>query len=383
MTTLTASLSGLQAVNRTARERAAALWRTHPRETVAFGVLAATVAAVASAAWAVPSLTGLDEAVTAERTVPAPPPLLVKPLDPNTALAENQDIPLASGPNPAALPFSLGKASAGARAQALECLTSAIYYEAGQESTDGQRGVAQVVLNRVRHPAFPASVCGVVYEGSTRTTGCQFTFTCDGSLAQTPMASAWNRARIVAQQALAGAVFAPVGLATHYHANYVMPYWAPTLVKTHIEGAHLFYRWAGNWGRPSAFGQKYAAREASANALRLAALAVPHVLPRAIATTTTTAIAKLDKVVGVEVKAADSGRVTAHFSPQARAAVEAVKVVPYVERLEASENLRRALDGAASEGSEAKPFGRAEAPPTIDTKTSENTPSADAVQPAS
>ncbi|WP_398286925.1 cell wall hydrolase [Sphingomonas daechungensis] len=61
-------------------------------------------------------------------------------------------------------------------------MTSAVYYEAGQESLDGQRAVAQVVLNRVRHPAFPANVCGVVYEGSTRATGCQFTFTCDGSL---------------------------------------------------------------------------------------------------------------------------------------------------------------------------------------------------------
>jgi hypothetical protein len=236
----------------------------------------------------------------------------------------------------------------------------------------------------VRHTAYPASVCGVVYQGSTRVTGCQFTFTCDGSLANTPMASAWNRARIVAQQALAGAVFAPVGLATHYHANYVMPYWAPTLVKTHVEGAHLFYRWAGNWGRAAAFGQKYAAREASASALRLAALSVPHVLPRAIAPAAA-AVATLDKVAGVEVKATDSGRVTAHFSPQARAAVEAVKVVPYVERTAASDNLRRALDGASPEGTESRPLGRAEAVKAepIDTKISANAPGTDAALPAS
>ena len=360
-------------------------WRSHPRETAVFTLLGtAALVAVAGVSGATPTFGELAVTPTAEGAGPALPTATdLRDVAPDQAIALNAQVPIAALPSTAARPFSLGKASTAARAQALECLTSAVYYEAGQESDAGQRAVAQVVLNRVRHAAYPSSVCGVVYQGSTRVTGCQFTFTCDGSLAQTPMASAWNRARIVAQQALAGAVFAPVGLATHYHANYVMPYWAPTLVKTHIEGAHLFYRWAGNWGRPSAFGQKYAAREASANALRLAALAVPHVLPRAIATTTTTAIAKLDKVVGVEVKAADSGRVTAHFSPQARAAVEAVKVVPYVERLEASENLRRALDGAASEGSEAKPFGRAEAAPAIDTKTSENTPSADAIQPAS
>ena len=91
-----------------------------------------------------------------------------------------------------------GKAGADVRAQALECLTSAVYYEAGNETVDGQRGVAQVVLNRVRHPAFPASVCGVVYQGSLRTTGCQFTFTCDGSLNRSPDAAGWARAHKVA-----------------------------------------------------------------------------------------------------------------------------------------------------------------------------------------
>src|SRR5213075_2579568 len=121
-------------------------------------------------------------------------------------------------------------------AQALECLASAIYYEAGNQDENGERAVAQVVLNRVRHPAFPASVCGVVYQGSTRATGCQFTFTCDGSLARAPERSAWNRAREVAKAALAGFVQPAVGNATHYHANYVAPYWAPTLAKTAVIG---------------------------------------------------------------------------------------------------------------------------------------------------
>src|SRR6476660_5886742 len=65
--------------------------------------------------------------------------------------------------------------------RSLQCLTQAIYYEARNQSDDGERAVAQVVLNRVRHPAFPNTVCGVVYQGAVRPGGgCQFTFTCDG-----------------------------------------------------------------------------------------------------------------------------------------------------------------------------------------------------------
>src|SRR4029078_12166638 len=109
---------------------------------------------------------------------PAPPPMLVRQIAPEQALKLNAAIPVADAPNPPAKAFEF-KGDKVARARALECLSSAVYYEAGQESTDGQRAVAQVVLNRVRNPAFPASICSVVYEGSTRATGCQFTFTCD------------------------------------------------------------------------------------------------------------------------------------------------------------------------------------------------------------
>ena len=278
---------------------------------------------------------------------------------PDEAIALNAKIPIAAAPLGAAPPFSMTGASKASRAQALECLTSAIYYEAGQESDQGQRAVAQVILNRVRHPAYPSSVCGVVYQGSTRTTGCQFTFTCDGSLGRTPMTSAWDRARQVAVAALAGSVYAPVGFATHYHANYVVPYWAASLVKTQVEGAHLFYRWAGNWGRASAFTQHYAAREADARALRFAALAVPHVVPRII--TESAAVKGLEKLAGVSVYETAGGRVTAHFSPQARAAVEAVKLVPYIDREKASPNLRYALDGGAPAASDGQPLGKPDA----------------------
>jgi hypothetical protein len=121
--------------------------------------------------------------------------------------------------------------------------------------------VAQVVLNRVRHPAYPNSVCGVVFQGSERVTGCQFSFTCDGALARRPMAAYWNRARAIAQEALAGKVFAPVGWATHYHTNYVVPYWSSSLVKAAVIGTHIFYRWTGGWGRGPAFADKHAGVE--------------------------------------------------------------------------------------------------------------------------
>jgi hypothetical protein len=129
----------------------------------------------------------------------------------------------------------------------------AIYYEAASESDAGQRAVAQVVLNRVAHSSYPATVCGVVFQGSERRTGCQFSFTCDGALARKPVAAFWDRAASVARQALAGAVYAPVGLATHYHTLAVHPYWADSLHKQTVIGAHIFYRWRGAAGQPGAF----------------------------------------------------------------------------------------------------------------------------------
>jgi hypothetical protein len=138
--------------------------------------------------------------------------------------------------------------------RSLECLSQAIYYEARSQSDDGQRAVAQVVLNRVRHPAFPNSVCGVVYQGSERSTGCQFTFTCDGSMNAGVHPDAWGRARRIAEAALRGDVYRPVGLATNYHTTAIHPYWAPSLVPQVIVGAHIFYRRPGS-GSVEAFSQ--------------------------------------------------------------------------------------------------------------------------------
>ena len=127
-----------------------------------------------------------------------------------------------------------------AREQAAECLATAAIYEAGSDRR-GQRAVMQVILNRVRTPGFPKTVCGVVYQGSGRVTGCQFSFTCDSSVRRRPERLGWLGARRTARHALAGYVFADVGRATHYQTDWMVPYWRDSLVKVARVGTHLFY----------------------------------------------------------------------------------------------------------------------------------------------
>ncbi|KEY99004.1 SleB-like protein, partial [Sphingomonas sp. BHC-A] len=187
------------------------------------------------------------EAVAAARfRRPATPPPAVAPvevyaLERDQARALNAAIPFSRLPNPAARPF-IFSGSPVDLARATDCLAAAQLYEAGDDAV-GERAVAQVVLNRVRHPAFPKTVCGVVFQGQERATGCQFTFTCDGALARAPTQAAWERARDIARSALAGKVYRPVGYATHYHTDWVVPYWSGSLDKIASVGTHLFFRW--------------------------------------------------------------------------------------------------------------------------------------------
>ncbi|HET7604471.1 MAG TPA: cell wall hydrolase [Sphingomicrobium sp.] len=167
----------------------------------------------------------------------------------------NAALPFANGPLHAAQRFVVSGSSLDQQ-RALLCLTQAVYYEAGFEPAEGRRAVAQVVLNRMRHPAFPKSICGVVYQGAGSGT-CQFTFVCDGALYRRPAADAWRQAEAVARAALSGYVETSVGEATHYHADYVAPRWAPMLAKVAEIGQHIFYRWPGAWGQPSAFSGRY------------------------------------------------------------------------------------------------------------------------------
>ena len=182
-------------------------------------------------------------------------PASIAPITAEEAKSRNDDLPFSALEIQPALPIDLRRLGFAETEieRSLQCLTDAVYYEAGFQTAKEQRAVAQVVLNRVRHPAFPASVCEVVYEGSTRSTGCQFTFTCDGSMRRRPAVAAYRKARSNATAMLSGSVEPSVGMATHYHADYVFPYWGPRLTKIVKLGPHIFYRWNGAWGRRSAF----------------------------------------------------------------------------------------------------------------------------------
>ncbi|WP_242095797.1 cell wall hydrolase [Sphingomonas sp. CROZ-RG-20F-R02-07] len=192
--------------------------------------------------------------------VPPVEPVAFIDMSPDEARAYNADVPFSTEPNPAARPFRMS-GPPEAQARATDCLAAAVVYEAGDDA-EGERAVAQVVLNRLRHPAFPKTVCGVVFQGQERSTGCQFTFACDGALDRWhPSDAAWRRAREVAHAALAGSVDRPVGYATHYHTDWVVPYWQSSLDKIAAVHTHLFFRWAGWWGTPPAFNRQVSSDE--------------------------------------------------------------------------------------------------------------------------
>ena len=282
------------------------------------GLLAAvaTLSLITSDAWrsrfehVFEPLPGLLYAPPAEdlslTTADNPVPLTFQAIDRSDAYRYNASIPVSDEPLEPAAPFILPSTlSRVERDRAFNCLTQAVYYEAGSEGSQGQRAVAQVILNRMRHPAFPSSVCGVVYSGSQRATGCQFTFTCDGSLARAPSAAGWARARQVAAAALSGYVEGSVGQATHYHALYVAPYWSPSLLKVANIGAHTFYRWKGFNGKRAAFVSRYDGHEPIVSGRMTAEVdtgsenaATPEIMiaPPDVAPTATPAVAPIDLV---------------------------------------------------------------------------------------
>ena len=125
------------------------------------------------------------------------------------------------------------------------CLATAIYFEARGESEKGQKAVAEVILRRTKTPGRPTTVCGVVFEGSERRTGCQFSFTCDRASDVAPLNAAWLRAHRIASEMLGGALDRLTSIvrgATFYHARHVSPPWASRMVKVARIGSHIFYR---------------------------------------------------------------------------------------------------------------------------------------------
>lgn len=130
-----------------------------------------------------------------------------------------------------------------------QCLASGIYFEARGETVKGQAAVAQVILNRVRNPAYPKMICGVVYQNEDWRNRCQFSFACDNIKDRVNSQYHWRIAREVAMAVTAGKIWLPqVGSATHYHAVYVRPGWARTMEKVGRIGLHVFYRtYGGGW----------------------------------------------------------------------------------------------------------------------------------------
>ena len=156
------------------------------------------------------------------------------------ARAANAAIPFVPGRVEPAARFVFHGTPA-AREQAVECLATAAIYEAGDDPR-GQRAVMQVVLNRVRRAGYPKTVCGVVYQGAVPGGVCQFSFACDSSLARRPETAGWETARARAKHALSGAVFGVVGTATHYHTDWVVPWWSASLDKIAKVSTQIFYR---------------------------------------------------------------------------------------------------------------------------------------------
>lgn len=130
-----------------------------------------------------------------------------------------------------------------------KCLATAVYFEARGESQEGQAAVAQVILNRVRNPTYPKTICGVVYQNANWRNRCQFSFACDGTKNIIWNRRAYQTAERIADDATRGKTWIPeVGSATHYHATYVKPRWARAMEKVDKIGLHIFYRtFNGGW----------------------------------------------------------------------------------------------------------------------------------------
>ncbi|MCV0424266.1 MAG: cell wall hydrolase [Roseibium sp.] len=141
------------------------------------------------------------------------------------------------------LPLSVGQK------KEQRCLAEAIYFEARGESEDGQVAVAQVVLNRVKNPAYPNSICGVVYQNRHKRNRCQFSFACDGIKDRISSKGAWKTAQRLVRDVLDGKQYSKmVDASTHYHATYVNPRWAKSMAKRGQVGLHIFYKtYAGGW----------------------------------------------------------------------------------------------------------------------------------------
>jgi spore germination cell wall hydrolase CwlJ-like protein len=129
----------------------------------------------------------------------------------------------------------------------VKCLADNIYFEAKSEPYEGQLAVAQVTINRVEHPQYPKTVCGVVWQqGRDRRTGkrvAQFSWTLDGKPDVPKSKTAYEEAYAIAEEVLLyGVESAMIGTQViYYHANYVNPRWRNVQRVAKI-GNHIFYQ---------------------------------------------------------------------------------------------------------------------------------------------
>lgn len=130
----------------------------------------------------------------------------------------------------------------------LWCMATAIYFESRGESYRGQVAVGQVVMNRVAHKLYPGTICGVVFQNQHKRNACQFSFACDGIPEKVTDGKSWKQAQQIAADVVSGKEYLPeVGYATHYHATYVRPHWAPRMKKLTKIGLHVFYQFKRGW----------------------------------------------------------------------------------------------------------------------------------------
>jgi hypothetical protein len=197
-------------------------------------------------------------------------PVVVASIAPDLASPALDAIDSVAAPGPGApLPRTLSQQIAYARADApvtvfdgtvksrsgkkvsakeLNCMATAIYFEARGESYRGQVAVGQVVMNRVAHKLYPDTICSVVYQNQSKRNACQFSFACDGIPERVYDKKAWVQAEEIAKGIAAGDLYlTEVGYATHYHANYVRPHWAPRMKKVTKIGLHVFYHFKRGW----------------------------------------------------------------------------------------------------------------------------------------
>jgi hypothetical protein len=171
-----------------------------------------------------------------DQIIPMGPGAAIMPISPSLAYAQAS--------TPATVFDSLvDKQGRKISEKELWCMATAIYFEARGESYRGQIAVGQVVMNRVAHRLYPDTICTVVFQNEHMRNACQFSFACDGIPERVTEGKAWAQAQEIAKGVVNGSLYlAEVGKATHYHANYVYPHWAPRLKRLTKIGAHIFYQ---------------------------------------------------------------------------------------------------------------------------------------------